>query len=553
MKEFSWPKGIRGIFFFTLLLALFFGYEINIRTFADPDEGRYVEIPREMVVSNDYVTPRLNGLKYFEKPAFFYWLQASSIKAFGINETSMRLWPLIFAVLGSLALFFVGRICFSDSVGLISASILSTNILYYMHSRLIILDLAVSSLLSLSLFSFFLAFVHPIKKFSKHLLICLFYIFCALSLLTKGLIGVVLPGLVVFLWMIFYKKLYIIREMLYLPGFFLFFLIAVPWHFVIAQKNPEFLHFYFIVEHFLRYTTTLHCRYQPVYFFIPILLLGLMPWTGFAIVAIKNSIKKIFQNNNKEHAFLMIWFFSIFVFFSFAGSKLIPYILPVLYPLALSSGIFISEINDRDYKISVFFTFLSFITLFFVYIFFKPSISNILAHEGVTSLFYMFFALSFVAILVLLSAFFKKNFKGIAILLFISLSINMMWIFNKSSAYYQEVKRPTTKYMAEFVNLNKKDEDLVFCYRRYYQDFPVYLNSTVFLVDFVGELEFGMNAEPNKKVIYKKDEFFKLWAEKSKRIFLLTSKKDYKELFLEKNYNHMLLNYDGNFVLLSNK
>ena len=90
------------------LFIVFFSYETGNRYFGDPDEGRYVEIPREMVVSGDYITPRLNGLKYFEKPALFYWMQAAAIHTLGINETTMRIWPIIFAILGCLTVFFIG-------------------------------------------------------------------------------------------------------------------------------------------------------------------------------------------------------------------------------------------------------------------------------------------------------------------------------------------------------------------------------------------------------------------------------------------------------------
>lgn len=564
MNSFSSPQ--RRIFFFGFLLALFFGYELNIRTFADPDEGRYVEIPREMTVSDDFVTPRLNGLKYFEKPALFYWLQASSIKLFGINETSMRLWPMLFAILGCLAIFYIGAVCYSPPVGIFAASALATNILYYIHSRLVILDLALATLLNLALCCFFLAFVKPPKEKTeqksletqnkknllKNILITFFYVFCALASLTKGLIGIVLPGLVVFLWILVSKRFSIIKEMLYLPAILLFFAIFVPWHVIVAQKNPDFLYFYFVVEHFLRYTTSLHCRYQPFYFFIPILLIGLFPWTGFVIVAIKNSINKTLKNH-LDHAFLMIWFFAIFFFFSFSNSKLIPYIIPVLFPSALVLGIFISEMNTADYKKSVFLSIIMSLILAGIYFGFKHLIANVLENHDAALVIQVFFAFVLLANLILLLPFAKKISKTNAIYIFVFLAMNMMWIFNKASAYYQDIKRPTTKGMAEFVTLNKRPDDFVFCYHRYYQDFPVYLKSTVLLVNFVGELEFGVNAEPQKKVSYSDDEFFKFWKESKKRIWLLASKKDYKGLFANEKFRHNLLNYDGNFVLLSNK
>ncbi len=176
-----------------IILGIFFSFEMGNRPFASPDEGRYVEIPREMVVTGDYVTPRLDGMKYFEKPPLFYWMQAASIKIAGINETSMRFWIILFAVLGCLSVFYVGVKCYSRNVGVMAAGILATSLIYYCHSRIIILDLVLSVLLCGCLWSFFLAFVKKNQsKIPKKYLIITMYALSALACLTKGLIGAIL-------------------------------------------------------------------------------------------------------------------------------------------------------------------------------------------------------------------------------------------------------------------------------------------------------------------------------------------------------------------------
>ena len=118
------------------------------RPLSVPDEGRYVEIPREMVASGNYLTPRLNYVKYFEKPVLFYWLEAFSIKLFGLNEFTLRLWPALFALFGCLALAVAGARLFGRMTGLLSAVVLATSLLYYGLSRAIILDMPVSVLLT---------------------------------------------------------------------------------------------------------------------------------------------------------------------------------------------------------------------------------------------------------------------------------------------------------------------------------------------------------------------------------------------------------------------
>jgi 4-amino-4-deoxy-L-arabinose transferase-like glycosyltransferase len=552
----SWPSGFRGAFFLVLILSVFFAYEVGNRHFADPDEGRYVEIPREMTVSGDYATPRLNGLKYFEKPPLFYWMQAGIIKVFGIGEVSMRLWTVIFAVIGCLSVFLVGVKHYSSTAGLISAGILATNALYYVHSRLIIIDLVLSVLMSGSLWCFFSAFVAKKRNSasSQKLLITSMYALSALACLTKGLIGVLLPSLVAFLWVAFTKNWKKTRDILYIPGILVFWAIFLPWHMLIASRNSDFLHFYFVVEHFLRYTTTAHCRYQPAWFFVPVLGVGLLPWTGFFLVAMKNSLRKSL-GKNPENIFFTLWILGIFTFFSFSNSKLIPYILPVVQPIALLTGVhLVDAINSRsrDFTEGALATLVLFIFSFIAYWFFKSEIVEILEDSNAALLVNIFCGLILAMAVAMICALCSKVSRFATILFCLFLATHMMWILNKAAVFYQELKKPTTKRFAEIINLNKKDEDLVFCYKRYYQDFPIYLNSTVGVVDFVGELEFGANAEKNNQLI-SEDEFWKLWKATNKRIFLLLSRDNYREVFIEKNTVHSLLDFNEYFVVITNK
>ena len=150
---------------------------------------------------------------------------------------------MFFAILGCLMVFVVGRRRFSDSVGLLSAVLLSTNLLYYSHSRLIILDMVLAVCMSGTLWCFYESFVKPSKHHSK-LLICLMYVFAALACLVKGLIGVILPGMVIFLWICFTRNWRKIPDMLYPPAIALFLLIFLPWHILMAYRHEDFLHKY---------------------------------------------------------------------------------------------------------------------------------------------------------------------------------------------------------------------------------------------------------------------------------------------------------------------
>lgn len=554
MQEMNVSNRIRSWFFLTLVLTMFFGYEMGNRHFADPDEGRYVEIPREMVVSGDYVTPKLNGLKYFEKPALFYWMQASAIKIFGITETSMRIFTVLFAILGCLSVFFVGSRRYSFNTGLLASAILATNIIYYAHSRLIILDLVNSIFISGSLWCFYLAFVDPASRKHKNTYRLLMYAFSALACLTKGLIGCVLPGLVGLLWIAFTKKWSTVKEIFSVTGILIFLLIFLPWHVLVASRNEDFLHFYFVVEHFLRYTTTMHARYQPCWVFIPILLVGFMPWTGMALVGLKKVISQSMAKKD-NYIFFACWIFGIFAFFSFSNSKLIPYILPIIQPLALAASISICETsqNNADFKIGCIITVISIAIFFAVYFITKSQICDVLSDDGAAILINVFFSILALAGFVLLFAIFDKIKKESCVMLLIFLSANLMWIFNKAAVFYQEVKKPTTKHLAEIININRKKDDLVFCYKRYYQDFPVYLRSTVGVVDFIGELQFGLDADKNNDLIVAENQFWNIWHTSKKRVFLLLSRDRYRDVFAKRNDSHNILDFDKNFIVITNK
>jgi 4-amino-4-deoxy-L-arabinose transferase-like glycosyltransferase len=550
-NKIAWPEGNKGIFFLILILSIFFSYEMGNRHFANPDEGRYVEISREMIVTGDFVTPRLNGLKYFEKPPLFYWMQAGAIKVFGINETSMRLWTVIFAVLGCLGVFLVGSKCYSSTVGLISSTVLATNILYYAHSRLIILDLVMSVLMSGTLWCFFLAFVRG--NYRKSTIIAM-YAFSAFSCLTKGLIGIVLPGFVAFLWIVFSKNWSKIKNIFYMPGILVFLAIFLPWHIVVAIRNDDFIYFYFVVEHFLRYTTTIHHRHQPFWFFLPILLVGFMPWTGFSLVAIKNSFKRI---RDSEHMFLMCWIFGILGFFSFSNSKLIPYVLPILSPVALITGITLAksfDFNSSDFKMGVLSNIVLWVLIAFIaYFFAKSEIEDLFQNSDVMLVIKIFAGLFIAAVIILMSALCFRISRVAVTLIYAFIGVNMMWVINSAVVFYQEAKKPTTKYIAETINFNKKNDDLVFCYKRYYPDFSVYLNSAVGVVDFIGEFEFGAKAEPNNNKLIAEEEFWKFWNTTNKRIFLLLSHEHYRNIFTTGILAHRILDWDKHFAVITNK
>lgn len=289
---------LKDAFLLTLIISLFFGIFLGTRALSVPDEARYTEIPRHMVVSGDYVTPRLNGIKYFEKPPLMYWLEASSIKVFGVNEWALRFWPAFLGLLTCLATYFTASHIFSRRSGIFAALILASSLLVNFISRLIILDVAVTCFLTLTLYSFLLA-AHATTRKQETFYLCCFFLSAAFSVLSKGLIGIVLPGAIIILWAVAtqqYKKILLGFK----PwGILLFLAVSAPWHILVALKNPEFLWFYFVQEHFLRYLTSVHGRTQSVFYFIPLIIFGWFPWVAYFLTAFYEKIKEFWQKKTR--------------------------------------------------------------------------------------------------------------------------------------------------------------------------------------------------------------------------------------------------------------
>src|SRR6185369_1830470 len=311
----SWK---RDLLLLTLAIGLLLGVALGVRALWGPDEGRYVEIPREMVTTGDYVTPRLNGVKYFEKPPLFYWLQAAAIHLFGLREWAMRLVPALSALLGCLAVYAAGRRLFSRRAGLLAAAILATTPLWYFLGNAITLDMTVSALLTVALLAFLVAVQEPEDAPLRRNLLWASYVALALATLAKGLIGIAIPGMVIVVWMALLGDWDLPRRIRLGSGTVIFLLIAVPWHVLVARANPEFLWFYFIHEHVLRYVTKIHARYEPPWFFIPVLLGGMIPWTAFLVQAVRDALPAGWRRRHetKETLFLLLWAGLVFVFFS---------------------------------------------------------------------------------------------------------------------------------------------------------------------------------------------------------------------------------------------
>ncbi len=490
-----------------LLCFLLFSFQLGNRPFATPDEARYVEIPREMVVSGDFITPRLNGVKYFEKPPLFYWLQAASFKTFGLNEAGMRLWVVFFATLGCVATYAFGRSVFNRSTGLMAAGVLATTALYFSLSRLIILDMAVSVLVTLSLYCFYRGLYAPFIQERQRWFLGLSF-FCGLGVLAKGVMALVVPGPLILLWLSYTRQWHFVKPLFFWRCSFLFLLVTVPWHLWVSLKNPEFLHKYFVVEHWLRYTTTIHARYKPAWFFIPIVFIGLMPWTFFLV----STFKTVWHKRTEPlYSFLGIWIGWVLLFFSFSHSKLIPYILPIFPPLALLIANALYQLPHKYNPCRFLYGHSFFMLVIGVFSLALPVIMpDLLQGKHKLLLFIEGMALLLIvhaAVTIFLAK--KHNIRGA--LKGLGLTAVCMTVILGGAAPY--VQRPSLKNLVQIIHERGNREDPIISFLTYYQDLPLYSQKKVIVVEAKGELEFGTTVEDTTSWMINNEDFLKQWLE----------------------------------------
>ena len=319
------------------LLALWFG-GLELRGLFQPDEGRYAEIPREMLVTGDWVTPRLNGLKYFEKPPLQYWATAAAFAAFGRDEWSARLWPAVTGFLGILTLVFAGRRLGPPGAGPLAGLVLASSVGYFLAGQVLTLDMGLTFFLCGAMCAFLVSQQAPPGSREARRWMLAAWAAIALAVLSKGLVGLVLPGIALAAYVVLQRDWARLRRLEWIRGGALFALIALPWHLLVQWRNPEFFRIYIVNEHFARYLLPEHHRPGAWWYFTAILGLALIPWVVLLPGVVRRLPPRAPRGAFDVDRFLLVWAATILVFFSASASKLPGYIVPAMPAIALLIG-----------------------------------------------------------------------------------------------------------------------------------------------------------------------------------------------------------------------
>ena len=347
----------------TIFALLLFFPGLGARDFWAPVEPRYGEIARVMFAKGEWIVPMVNGEVYTDKPILFFWIVLAAAKILGgVTEWTVRLPAALGGVGFVLAMYFFGRDFFNARVGAIAAIVLATSFRVMSESRWAHVDM---------LFGFFLLLAiyfgaRTLLRRGEPNEILLAYVFMALATLAKGLIGIVLPGLLLISFMLLRRDWSMIRAAKLELGIPIFLLVAAPWFYLVNRATGgHWLSDFIYIHHFQRYTGTgLGPHRQPFYYYFTTLPVDFLPWTVFsipALIARRHNYRRAWTEPHIQ--FCLVWFLTVFVFFTVSDSKRDLYLLPLMPTLALFVANYLDDLATRLVTPSMIFSWLT--TLFF--------------------------------------------------------------------------------------------------------------------------------------------------------------------------------------------
>jgi 4-amino-4-deoxy-L-arabinose transferase-like glycosyltransferase len=342
-----WKRYIDPLILLTLAVISYFlfCYKLGGIGMVGPDEPRYAAIARTMLQSGDYITPRLNGETWFEKPVLYYWLGALGYKIFGFSERGARFPSALAATLTIFLVYWFAKKLWDRTTGLLAAVMLATSVGFFSFARAASMDMPLTACLTAALVFFLVGYKEsgPRRRWWFYLS----YASMGLGALAKGPVAFFLPALSLFGFLAVRRSWEEWRTW-HPEGLAIGLAVALPWYIACTVANGyEFIQVFIINHNLERFATTMHGHEHPFYFYFPVLLLLTFPWTFLLIPAFRRPFTDIEQ--------LLLWWSVVpFVFFSISGSKLPGYILPIVPALTLLCAPELRAGRSRAFKVAVF-------------------------------------------------------------------------------------------------------------------------------------------------------------------------------------------------------
>lgn len=349
-----------------LLLVAFCGflffYGLGAFGLLGADEPRYAQIAREMLDRSDWVTPVLDGKPWLEKPPLYYWQAMLSYRvgrallpaSDGVNDQTARFPGAIDAALMIAAIYFFLR-RFRAGTELDGALITAScaGVIGFAHAAAT--DMPLAATFTIALLSWYASY-----ESRQRAPLAIFYLFLALGTLAKGPVAPALAAVIVVMFAAAKRDRHIILATLWLPGILLFLVVALPWYVAVQLRNPEFFRFFILEHNLARFSTNVYHHPEPFWFFLPVFLLAVMPWTVWLIASVVERVRQIWREGREAFAspedswamFLLIWMLVPVLFFSVSRSKLPGYILPAVPAAALLVTDYLKARREKEMRFS---------------------------------------------------------------------------------------------------------------------------------------------------------------------------------------------------------
>lgn len=517
------PRDQKIFWALAALLALLWLATLAGRPLFNPDEGRYAEIPREMLSGGDWIIPHLNGLAYIEKPPLQFWATALCFRLLGPGEFAARLYSALTAAGTLFLVWLMARRLWGRDAGWRAGAVLSGMVMFVVLGQLLTLDMSLTFYMTLSLAGFLLAqqAIRPLRW------MLLAWAAAAGGILTKGLVAAALPAAVLILYSGYSRDLAPWRRLHVRWGLPLFLAISVPWHWLAARRMPDFPGFFFVHEHLARYLTPIADREEPWWFFIGVFLVGCMPWALPALRAVAGGWRRsIVPAGFNPTLFLWIWLLFIVVFFSVSDSKLMPYILPVMPALALLIAAQPAESLRRDFLFTAILTVAAGVSLGIASLNWPKVIAS-----SDRSVYFLPLGLPLgrIALLLTVSGAFvlvQRARHATRAWVFLGVGWCLAWLLLiRAAALVAPVYSGVS--LAAAVPAADRDAPL-FSVGTYDQTLTFYLQRTVTLVAYRGELDYGLRHAPGAEIA-DVTEFLRRWSSQT-RAFAVMEKPMFNDL-----------------------
>jgi 4-amino-4-deoxy-L-arabinose transferase-like glycosyltransferase len=530
-----------------LIAAALWFLPLNSPHLFDPDEGRYGEIPREMVASGDWVTPRLDAVKYFEKPPLQYWATATTFELFGEHAWTVRLWPALCGFLGLVLTLVSGRRLYGMRAAAFAVIVQASSLLYIAMARIATLDMSLCFTLQLAMAALALLAQRsePVKANAAApssatdapkaatggapLLPMLLGVGVALAVMTKGLVGILIPGAAAVLFMLMYRDARLLLSSRPWWTLAALLLLAAPWFILASVRNPGFARFFFIFEHFQRYLSRTGIeRYQPDWFFVPVLLAGLLPWTSALPRALVEALRAA-RRGERATGLLLIWAAFIFVFFSLSQSKLVPYILPLVPALALLIGRELARWEAprlRVHLVGIAVGATAVMTAVLV-AWRLPAASRLVAQASSISVTALVAAFAALALSAVLGARWCRQGRMLTAVTSVAVGVvclTQLMLFGADQLPRMQALVTAVQRLRPWVD---RSSDF-YCVGFYPQPVTFYLRRPCTVVGYEGELEFGLDQQPSHEVA-QLPQFAQLWRQQQTASAIITPA-DYQRL-----------------------